>query len=172
MCLNRYEAAQQALACDGLLAASRIRQAFGVSAKDIGGYKKYVKVQYSKNSKLSPRFLIVDSKRRRSDADIRHLLGLSAMRFQLSVPPEAWTLSSKRVKAAIPDALYEAEQEWAIEYDTGFYSKKVLSAKLEAFYRQFDKQLWGSYSQRRLDNIKALADDLYIPIQTHKIEYY
>jgi hypothetical protein len=91
---------------------------------------------------------------------VRHLLGIAAMRRELGVSTDNWSVYT-HVDSVAPDA------EWtkgnlvvAIEFDAGFYSTRSIQKKVRLFQAAYlGGVVWGSCTKRRDANVLGhLAD--------------
>jgi hypothetical protein len=88
--------------------------------------------------------------------EIRHLAGVAEVRHQLRVPRDHWQVV-QHASSTSPDAIWTRGLEcWAVEFDAGAYSRRVVLEKKRAFEAGFDGQIWAASSNARMVAIQHL----------------
>jgi hypothetical protein len=91
---------------------------------------------------------------------VRHLLGVAAMRRDLGVATEHWSVYTHLDQVA-PDAEWITDRGLAaIEFDAGFYSPRSIQKKARMFQAAYNGGLvWGVCSKQRQKTVtRHLAD--------------
>ncbi|GAA5503584.1 hypothetical protein Dxin01_03343 [Deinococcus xinjiangensis] len=162
---GRVEAAHLALQKDGVITTRQLKRYFALSFADLPGtlFTQAIIRPAKNNYGLEVQDMVLTSSSqisRLDDAQLNHKLMVAQMRYQLGqAPDESWITSGKaKRRGTEPDArrvLPDGTMQ-AIEADSGEYRLTLVLRKLES-YRDggLEGTLWGTISQRRINNLTA-----------------
>lgn len=111
-------------------------------------------------------FLVGDPAVLRSPASrLRHLALATTARLELGVDPARWENDAGRTAALLtPDALWHRDDApsgaWAVEIDTGSYSRRQVRDKVRSFGREHGFTVWITPSDTRATTLRAWLADL------------
>ncbi|GGB73883.1 hypothetical protein [Deinococcus soli (ex Cha et al. 2016)] len=170
----RIERAKAALACDGVITSGQLERHFGLTDRDfpetpfVEDLVRPVHTRYG--LEVTARFFLADARMQRMEVpQLGHRAGTAELRHTLGIAPEQCEVeprSDGRLvrRAEEPDAIWypdpaDRSRRWAVEYDTGSYTKTVVEQKRDTFYRRFERIIWGVPSPRRAQFIRSHISD-------------
>ena len=177
----RVQETLAALAVDYVLTTTQVQRYYGLTNIESSNFTSKLRVfsHYLAATRQSQKYQQVNfvALKRNIKATkeraftLRHYSGVADMRQQLNAPVQEWSLATNRKNKEEPDAFWykgTTKQEAsnkniiAVEFDAGSYSPKQLKQKMMSF-AVYQKQIWGSSSQKRVERIERLAKELGVP---------
>ncbi len=156
--MDALEYAVAALRVDRVVAVQQVAKLYGVRRSDFvnaGAFTRWERVRAVGRAACSRATEFVSFEKRllkMQPMQLVHYAGTAALRGALRAPHWHWQSEAGAFAASFePDGLWRRlVGETAIEYDTGWYTGKMIRMKAAAFEKYPGGQLWGVPTESRV----------------------
>lgn len=162
------------LVVDRAISAGRAYRHYGVTLGQARGAEIYLVSRKVKRSTSASQahdctFLVAETKLTGArDWALRHLAVATAARLDCGASTHDWKNDAARGRASlVPDAEWRKPNSpigvWAVEADTGSYTKATVREKAEVFGRAYGMQVWAVASEKRLPSVRTILQETGYP---------